>query len=240
MYGWRATIGFMLPSSCTVFEQDFIKITASLPGVIGCASRMMITSTDAQGMYGMNTHIDKCSEELSTLAPDLVIYMCTSGSFLEGNDWEQEIRDRVKRVSKAPIVTTTSQSVLEALRAQKISKVAMWTPYDKHITEQEVKWLNANDIEVVDYEYGDIFHNLDRGAQTPERTFYFLRKLDHSRADGIFQSCANIRGVEILGQLEEDIQKPVINSSQATIWFALRSLGIRTKISGFGSLLENH
>ncbi len=116
----------------------------------------------------------------------------------------------------------------------------MWTPYDKHITEQEVKWLNANDIEVVDYEYGDIFHNLDRGAQTPERTFYFLRKLDHSRADGIFQSCANIRGVEILGQLEEDIQKPVINSSQATIWFALRSLGIRTKISGFGSLLENH
>lgn len=240
MYGWRATVGFMLPASCTVFEQDFIKITAGLPGVIGCASRMLLKSTDAEGLRDMNTHIDECSEELSAVAPDLVIYMCTSGSFLEGNKWEQEIRERIKRISKALIVTSTSQSVLEALRAQKISKVAMWTPYDKYVTEQETKWLKSNDIEVVDYQYGDIYHNLDRGAQTPERTFYFLRRLDHSKADGIFQSCANIRGVEILGQLEQDIQKPVVNASQATIWFALRSLGITTKIPGFGSLFEEH
>ncbi len=238
MYGWRSTIGFMLPASCTVFEQDFIKITANLPGVIGCASRMLIKSTDADGLRDMNNHIEKCSEELASVAPDLVIYMCTSGSFLEGNEWEQAIRKKIKTITKAPIVTSTSQSVLEALKVQKISKVAMWTPYDQYVTEQEVKWLNTNNVEVVDYAYGDIFHNLDRGAQTPERTYYRLRKLDHSKADGVFQSCGNIRGIEILGQLEEDIQKPVINSPQATIWFALRSLGIRTRIAGFGSLLE--
>ena len=238
MYGWRATIGFMLPASCTVFEQDFIKITASLPGVIGCASRMFLRSTDADGLRDMNNHIDKCSEELASVGPDLVIYMCTSGSFLEGNAWEMAIRERIKTITKAPIVTSTSQSVLEALKAQDVRKVAMWTPYDKLVTEQEVKWLNDNSVEVVDYEYGDIFHNLDRGAQTPERTYYRLKKLDHSKANGIFQSCGNIRGIEILGQLEEDLQKPVINSSQATTWFALRNLGIRTKISGFGSLFE--
>jgi maleate isomerase len=240
MYGWRATIGFMLPASCTVFEQDFIKITAGLPGVIGCASRMLLKSTDADGLRDMNTHIDECAEELAAVDPDLVIYMCTSGSFLEGNEWEQEIRERIRRISKAPIVTSTSQSVLEALKAQKMFKVAMWTPYDQRVTEQEVKWLESNDIKVVDYQYGDIYHNLDRGAQPPERTFFRLRRLDHSKADGIFQSCGNIRGVEVLGQLEEDIGKPVVNSCQATTWFALRSLGITAKIAGFGSLFEKH
>jgi maleate isomerase len=190
--------------------------------------------------WGLNRNIDKYAEKLSTIGADLVIYMCTSGSFIKGNEGEIEIRERIRRITGASIVTTTSQSILEALRAQRISKVAMWTPYNKDVTEQEVQWLNCNGIEVVDYQYGDIYENLDRGAQPPERTYYFLRKLNHCRADGILQSCGNIRGIEILGQLEEDIQKPVVNASQATTWFALRSLGINSRISGFGSLFVNH
>lgn len=240
MYGWRATIGYMLPASCTVFEQEFIKITAGLEGIIGCPSRMLIRSTDAKGLRDMNDYIEKCAEELAVLNPDLIIYMCTSGSFLEGNEGDEEIRTRIGRISKTPIVTSTSQSVLEALQRQNISKVAMWTPYDRDITELEVRWLESNDIEVVDYRYQDIVHNLDRGAQTPERTYYFLKSLNHAKADGILQSCANIRGIEILGQMENDIGKPVVNSSQATTWFALRKLGITTKIQGFGSLLSEY
>ena len=46
MYGWRAKIAFMLPSSCTVFEQEFLKITAGLEGVIGCPTRLMMENTD--------------------------------------------------------------------------------------------------------------------------------------------------------------------------------------------------
>jgi len=53
-------------------------------------------------------------------------------------------------------------------------------------------------------------------------------------------SCGNIRGIEILSQKEEDLQKPVVNSSQATTWFALRSLDIMTKIHEFGSLFMKY
>ena len=38
MYGWRAKIAYMIPSSCTVFEQEFLAMTAGLEGVIGCLS----------------------------------------------------------------------------------------------------------------------------------------------------------------------------------------------------------
>jgi maleate cis-trans isomerase len=65
MYGWRALIGFMLPSSCTVYEPEFQKITAGLDGVIGCPSRLKITQTDADGLRDMNKNIEKAAEELA-------------------------------------------------------------------------------------------------------------------------------------------------------------------------------
>ena len=239
MYGWRAKIGFMLPSSCMVYEQEFLKIIAGIDGVIGCPSRLLIRHTDADGLTEMNTHIEKAAEELSTIDPDLVIYMCTSGSFLEGNEWEREIRDKIKAITKAPVIST-SQAVLEGLKALKLSKIAMWTPYDEDITKREVEWLRSNQIEVTDYQYGDIVDNLDRGSQTPERTHYYARKLNISNADGIFVSCANIRAIEILSRLEEDTKKPAISASQATTWLAIRKVGISTPVLGYGSLLEKH
>ncbi len=237
MYGWRALIGFMLPSSCTVYEPEFQKITTGLDGVIGCASRLKITQTDADGLRDMNKNIEKAAEELATLKPDLVIYMCTSGSFLGGPKWESEIRRKIEKTTHAPVMTT-SQAVVEALKAQKMSKIGMTTPYNRDVTEREIEFLKANKVRVMDYQYWDIVENLDRGALHPERVFSYAKKLNIAKADGIFISCANIRSIEIISRLEEDTQKPVVSSSQATTWFALRKVGITTKISGYGSLLE--
>lgn len=75
MYGWRARIGFMLPSSCTVYEQEFVQITRSLGGVIGCAARLLIETTDADGLRGMNRHVEMAAKELATIDPDIVVYM---------------------------------------------------------------------------------------------------------------------------------------------------------------------
>ena len=88
MYGWRAKIGFMLPSSCTVYEPEFARITARLEGVMGWAARLLIEATDATGLLDMNRHIELAARELGTIEPDLIAYMCTSGSFLEGGKEE--------------------------------------------------------------------------------------------------------------------------------------------------------
>ena len=47
MYGGRAKIGFMIPSSCLVLEQEFLQISAGLEGVIGVPARLLITACDA-------------------------------------------------------------------------------------------------------------------------------------------------------------------------------------------------
>ena len=131
--------------------------------------------------------------------------MCTSGSFLGGPGWEQEIREKIERITKAPVMTT-SQAVVEALRSFNLSKVGMTTPYDRDVTEREIGFLKENKIEVTDYRYWDIVENLDRGAVHPQRTFHYVKQLDLSRADGVFISCANIRSIEVLSLLEEDLK----------------------------------
>lgn len=235
MYGWRAKIGFMLPSSCTVFEPEFMKITSELDGVLGCAARLMIETTDAEGLQDMNQNVEVAARELATIDPDVVVYMCTAGSFLEGGKGEMAIRQRIQPITNCRVISTT-QAVVEALRQFHAKNVVMLTPYNEDITLREISYLRSVGIEVTDYQYRDIEDNLDRGAQTPEVTFYHARKLNFKKADAIFLSCGNIRTLEIIPLLEHHTGKPVVASSPATTWLALREAGIDDPVEGFGRL----
>lgn len=113
----------------------------------------------------------------------------------------------------------------------------MLTPYNEDITRREVDYLRSRNIKVVDYRYLDIEDNLDRGAQMPEITFEHARKLNFEGADAVFLSCGNIRALEIIPLLERHTGKPVVASSPATTWLALRVAGINDAVEGFGRLL---
>lgn len=237
MYGWRSTIGFMLPSSCLVFEQEFAKITRHLNGVIGVPARLLITKCDASGLASMNEQIELAANQLATCNPDMVVYMCTAGSFMKGNTGEAAIRELLFKLTGKPAMTT-SLAVLEALKRLQLRRVVMLTPYDEDLTRREITWLRDNDVEVTDFHFRNIPDNLDRGAQAPEESFSIVSRLNWREADGIFVSCANVRTLEIIEQLEQHTGKPVVTSSVATTWMALRTTGVQDTIEGFGRLLS--
>jgi len=237
MYGWRANIGFMLPSSCLVYEQEFLKITRSLDGVIGVPARLLITECDAAGLAAMNSHIDLAARQLATCDCDVVVYMCTSGSFMDGNKGDERIRARVRELTGKPTMST-SQAVLAALKRLKLKRVVMLNPYNEDLTKREVQWLAANGIEVVDFHFRDIPENLDRGGQFPEELFQIANRMKWREADGFFLSCANVRYLDMIPLLEQHTGKPVVSSSAATTWLALRMAGVNEPIDGLGQLLK--
>src|SRR5262245_14261462 len=130
MYGSRVKIGFILPSSCLVYEQEFLKITRGLDGVIGVPARLLITQCDAAGLAAMNEHIDLAARQLATCDCDVTIYMCTSGSFMDGNKGDEAIRARVQKLTGKPTMST-SQAVLTAMKRFKLKRVVMLTPYNE-------------------------------------------------------------------------------------------------------------
>lgn len=237
MYAWQAVIGFILPSSCLVYEQEFLKITRTLNGVIGVPSRLLITACDATGLAAMNNHIDLAARQLATCDCEVVIYMCTSGSFMNGNKGDEAIRRRLTELTGKPSMST-SQAVITAMNRLKLKRVVLLNPYDEDLTQREIRWLGENGVEVVDCHFSAIADNLERGAQSPERLFDLAEGLQWREADGIFLSCGNVPYLEIIPQLEQHTGRPVVASSAATTWMALRMVGVHEPIEGFGQLLE--
>ena len=81
-------------------------------------------------------------------------------------------------------------------------------------------------------------NNVMIGRLLPESAYEIGLKVNGKENEAIFISCTNFRTIEIIQTLEEKTSKPVVTSNQATLWYALRKLGLKDEIKGYGRLLE--
>jgi len=94
MHGWRARIGLIIPSANFNMEPDFYKMTPE--GVTTHTSRMLLTETTAQSIVEMEKHAVRAAQELKTAAVEILVFGCTSGSFLKGVGHDREIIEALK------------------------------------------------------------------------------------------------------------------------------------------------
>ena len=79
----------------------------------------------------------------------------------------------------------------------------------------------------------------DAYCVTPPRFWYDMAlSLRNDAADAYFISCANIHSIDVIGDLEAALNKPVITSNQAALWCALRTLGLPDAIANLGTLFQ--
>jgi maleate isomerase len=114
------------------------------------------------------------------------------------------------------------------------------TPYIEEINKREKIFMESIGFEVV-YEKGLGISDTIEIAKISPGTVYRLGREAIAKApeaDTLFLSCGNMRTIEVLSALEKDTGRPVISSNQALLWAALKAVGVRDPIYGFGSLLE--
>jgi maleate isomerase len=58
------------------------------------------------------------------------------------------------------------------------------------------------------------------------------------QSDGLTAACLNFGSHPVIEELEAQIGKPVVISTQAALWRLLRLAGIDTLIVGFGRLMQ--
>jgi maleate isomerase len=170
---------------------------------------------------------------LADAAVDILAFNCTAASAVIGAD---AINARILAATRIPSVTTI-EAVIAALRAARLRRIALLTPYSKDVVRKEIDVLAANGVAVTTEGGRPFASPVEQGRLRPAVWFEWLRELSLDDADGLLISCAGVRLSPVLAELEQEIGRPVIASNQALLWMLLRRTNVEARSSGFGTLL---
>lgn len=236
-FGWRARLGLMHPSRGWTPEHEWPRM---LPrGVSYLVARIMLRASTLEEVEKMGEFELEAAKLLATADIDLICYGCTIGSMLKGAGYDKTLAANFQKATGVPTKTMTT-AVMEALNELGARKLAVATPYSAEINKLEKAFLENNGFEVM-YEKGlGITDTVEIAKVSPAAVYRFGKEVFSKapEADILFLSCGNLRTIEVLSVLEKDLGKPVISSNQALLWSALRAVGVKESIHGFGSLLE--
>ena len=234
----RRRIGVMVPSTNTTCEADFNMVVPRDVTVHGHRLWMTNDATGDGAYERMNDEIETGARYLATGKVDVIAYGCTTGSFYRGPGWDREMLALITRAAGVPAVATTP-SVVEALRAFGARRLSVATPYPEWNNERLRAYLEAQGFEVLNVEgepRAAAAGNQGINDQPPESVVEFAARVCRPEADALLCSCTAWRSVEAVDALERRTARPVVTSNQATIWAALRALGVDHAVRGFGRL----
>lgn len=236
MYGWRGRLGLIVPSSNTTMEME---LHSALPeGVSLHTARVPLKNVTEDELVKMNAMAIESAKLLRDAGVELILYGCTSGSFIGGKDYEKEIEANIEEEVNVPVVST-STAIVEALKILDAHSILVITPYTDEINQREREFLEANDFEVLDIRGLGIEDNTQIGKLEPYEAYRLAKATFVEEADAIFISCTNLRTFEVIEPLEEDLGIPVVTSNQASLWLALRQMDVMERIPWLGKLFTD-
>jgi maleate isomerase len=177
--------------------------------------------------------------QLSSVHPHVMAYGCTASSIVQGVAYDAHLRDEIGEGFGVP-ATTAAHAIVTAAETLGAATVSVVSPYPEAIDELEHRYFAEAGLEVVGGACLGISDGFALAEPEPGTLFELGMKGCDAEADALIMSCLNTRSHTVIAALEQALGKPVITSTQATLWHALRLAGIRDAVSGYGRLLEQH
>ncbi len=238
-YGWRAKLGLIVPTTNTVNEAEW---NMAAPEGVSIHGARIVLHTDVTSEAGKAASKKDLRLAINSLSPaglDAIAYGCTAGSLMTPR---HELADFMTEVCGLPCVTTGA-AIVDALLALDVTSVSVATPYDKSLNDHEAEFLDSQGITVRaieglgfgangPHEYA-LMHKVPKGDVVA-----LARRVDDPAADGLLISCTDLPTFGIIDELEQALGKPVVTSSQATLWAAMNAAGLEPALPGLGRLLR--
>ncbi|TIP02025.1 MAG: hypothetical protein E5X72_22650 [Mesorhizobium sp.] len=179
------------------------------------------------------------AEIADTLPPagrfDVLAFNCTSGSVEIG------IESLLSQLEEArPGLKYTSPAIagIGALKQLGAKRIAMLTPYEVAIHQLFLPFFREYGFDVVSDGTFNLHTTVEIGEISQDSIFSAAKKLvEGCSPEALFVSCTATPVVPHIARLEQELGIPVVTSSQAMAWDALRLSEYRMPIDGFGQLL---
>lgn len=230
-------LGVLVPSSNTSVEAE---LRDALPRAISMhVGRLPLTRIAAQSIRGIVAPLEEESRKLASAGVDLILLGATAPSFFNGLGYDREVSARIEAAT-GTAATTTSTALLEALHALGATRVALGAAYDDEVNAVAASFLEANGFGVVQRLGLGYVDNLEVGRLPIETALDVGRRVDRTDADVVVLACTNWVSMAAIDALESELGKPVISTTQASLWACLQRLHWSRPIPGYGALLEQH
>ncbi|CAN5477272.1 igiC [soil metagenome] len=243
--GWRTKFAVVAPSTNTSVQPEY---DAMRPyGVTNHFSRIAIPDTkvtdDDSFMVMLQSIRDSTFDAVDvsmSMEPDCVIMGMSAETFWDGAEGADRLHKKMlERTGGIPVIMG-STAVDAAINAYgNIKKIGIITPYMPVGDNNVRKFFEDQGYEVVNLvglQSPSPMMIAHESKQTLKRAAIEVSE----GVDAIIQAGTNLAFAEVAAMAEFWLEKPVIAINTATYWHALRSMGIKDKMPGWGSLLLDH
>lgn len=236
MYGYRGRIGLLVPNMNTTMEMDFHRLAPEGVSVHTARISWKTPENSVRALTEVRTNSVRAAIDVAAANVDVIVYGCTGASVLGGAAGERDIVEMITAGTNIPTITTAT-AMLGGLRELGIGKVSLASPFSPEVDAKLAEFLEVNDIRVVKLESLN-----QRDVQKYEKYSHddlcdLVKKAATPDSDGVFVPCNQLRAIELPNALETFLEKPVVTSVQASLWLALKTIGVKTSVEGYGSLL---
>jgi maleate isomerase len=228
-------IGLLVPSSNTTVEPEFYR---ALPRDVTLhTARLYLTRITPEAILNMIDEMQTQARLLASADVDVIVLGATAPSFLKGLGYDRELIQKIE-AGTGRKATTTSTALIEAIQHLGARRVVLGSAYDANVNGIAKAFLEASGVKVLAMKGLSLVDNLVVGRLAPDTAYDLAREVDRDDADAIVLSCTNWQTMDAIERIERDVGKPVISTTQVSIWAALRIIGYRQPIEGYGRLLR--
>jgi maleate isomerase len=237
IYGHRARIGYVCPPlTAEVFPYEFYKLVpAGVTLVITTLSVSEPSRVQVDQAYEMSM---RAARELAAAEVDLVFLGGVPVNLSRGAENAQD----TLRTLAAELGVEVSSSVAAQQKAANVldcKRVVIAHPYaakeDARLAADAARY-GCEVLGVMGY--GKVINEFGRIPATAALDMGRALMRAHPAADAIFFPSPHWPVIEAIDALEREFSVRVMAASQASIWDALRVVGIDDRIEGYGRLLR--
>lgn len=236
---WRARIGVLSPITNFITFSEWYQVLPE--GITVWEALMGLTETTPESLVEMRKKALAEAIKLSYGLMDIILYGCTSGSFIGGPGYDEEIIKEIEGAVSIPTTTTTT-CVLKAFADLGVKRIALIGPYLREIFDAEVQFFKHHGIETayvkaMEYRY---VRDISLLREKPY-VYYRMAKEAYQSSkniDAIFITCMASPAIKIISPLEQEAGIPVLSSNSASLYGVLKKLGIKGPIENYGKVFK--
>ncbi|MEO8935925.1 MAG: aspartate/glutamate racemase family protein [Burkholderiaceae bacterium] len=236
----RKLVGVLTPSSNTALEPLTSAIVGTVPGVSAHFSRFTVTEIsmgDRSLQQFDDTKILEAARLLADARVDVICWSGTSASWL-GFERDEQLCARITECTGIP-ATTSVLALNELLAAQGARTLGLVSPYVEDVQRRIVANYAGIGIDCVAERHLDLSVNFAFSEVEPDMLRGMLREVARERPDAITVMCTNLRGAQLVEEMESELGIPIYDSVSTVVWKAFKTIGIDPRaVRGWGRIFS--